>query len=175
MLGLPCRIPRRLWDQKVAGSHTVAPRASPRADSRPIRCLMHQRPKQIRSAKISSVTSATGAQVRSGDSDRSEVPGLVGCSWTGTLPCATCRIARRRDVAFCDVVSWRNFTDHGFSRLGDILCLNIGMGFARTRNVMSACFFEGKSPLSIGVIPPSPGVVDQYYIDSTGEGDDGRN
>src|ERR1700737_1182290 len=32
----------------------------------------------------------------------------------------------------------------------------------------------GKSPLSIGVIPPSSGVVDQYYNDSTGEGDDGE-
>ena len=32
----------------------------------------------------------------------------------------------------------------------------------------------GKDPLSIGKIPPTPGLVDQYFNDSTGEGDDGE-
>src|ERR1700712_1029949 len=32
----------------------------------------------------------------------------------------------------------------------------------------------GKDPLSIGQIPPTPGLVDQYFNDSTGEGDDGE-
>ena len=32
----------------------------------------------------------------------------------------------------------------------------------------------GKDPLVIGVIPPTPGLVDQYFNDSTGEGDDGE-
>ena len=32
----------------------------------------------------------------------------------------------------------------------------------------------GKDPLSIGRIPPTPGVVDEYFNDSTGEGDDGE-
>ena len=31
-----------------------------------------------------------------------------------------------------------------------------------------------KSPLSVGRIPPTPGVVDQYFNDSTGQGDDGE-
>ena len=31
----------------------------------------------------------------------------------------------------------------------------------------------GKDPLSIGQIPPTPGVVDKYFNDSTGEGDAG--
>jgi hypothetical protein len=31
-----------------------------------------------------------------------------------------------------------------------------------------------KNPLSIGSIPPSPGIVDQWYNDSTGEGDNGE-
>jgi Mn-containing catalase len=31
-----------------------------------------------------------------------------------------------------------------------------------------------KNPLSIGLIPPTPGIVDQWYNDSTGEGDNGE-
>ena len=33
----------------------------------------------------------------------------------------------------------------------------------------------GKDPLTIGKIPPTPGLVDQYFNDSTGEGDDGED
>ncbi len=32
----------------------------------------------------------------------------------------------------------------------------------------------GKPPLAVGLIPPTPGIVDQWYNDSTGEGDDGE-
>src|SRR6195952_4354059 len=32
----------------------------------------------------------------------------------------------------------------------------------------------GKPSLSIGLIPPTPGIVDQYYNDSTGKGDRGE-
>ncbi len=32
----------------------------------------------------------------------------------------------------------------------------------------------GKDPLSIGEIPPTPGLVDKYFNDSTGEGDEGE-
>jgi Mn-containing catalase len=32
----------------------------------------------------------------------------------------------------------------------------------------------GKDSLSVGLIPPMPGVVDQYFNDSTGAGDDGE-
>jgi Mn-containing catalase len=32
----------------------------------------------------------------------------------------------------------------------------------------------GKGPLSVGRIPPTPGLVDQYFDDSTGEGDNGE-
>jgi len=31
----------------------------------------------------------------------------------------------------------------------------------------------GKPPLSVGLIPPTPGLVDQYFNDSTGASDDG--
>jgi Mn-containing catalase len=33
----------------------------------------------------------------------------------------------------------------------------------------------GKAPLSIGQLPPSPGLVDQYFNDSTGEGEQGKD
>ena len=42
------------------------------------------------------------------------------------------------------------------------------------RAFMQALESLGKHPLSIGAIPPTPGIVDQYYNDSTGEGDDGE-
>src|SRR3954454_16868908 len=32
----------------------------------------------------------------------------------------------------------------------------------------------GKDPLSIGLIPPTPGLVDEYFNDSTGQGDNGE-
>jgi Mn-containing catalase len=31
----------------------------------------------------------------------------------------------------------------------------------------------GKAPFSVGKIPPTPVLVDQYFNDSTGEGDEG--
>jgi Mn-containing catalase len=42
------------------------------------------------------------------------------------------------------------------------------------RAFMQALESLGKDPLDIGEIPPTPGIVDQYYNDSTGEGDDGE-
>jgi Mn-containing catalase len=33
----------------------------------------------------------------------------------------------------------------------------------------------GKNPLSVGQIPPTPGVVDQFFNDSTGEGEMGKD
>src|ERR1700748_110208 len=42
------------------------------------------------------------------------------------------------------------------------------------RAFMQAWDSLGTAPLSIGLIPPPPGIVNQYYNDSTGEGDDGE-
>jgi Mn-containing catalase len=39
---------------------------------------------------------------------------------------------------------------------------------------MAALDSMGKDALEIGKIPPTPGLVDQYFNDSTGEGDDGE-
>src|SRR6187455_2092351 len=43
------------------------------------------------------------------------------------------------------------------------------------RAFMQALDSLGKHPLSIGLIPPTPGIVDQWYNDSTGEGDQGES
>ena len=42
------------------------------------------------------------------------------------------------------------------------------------RAFMQALESLKKDPLTIGMIPPTPGIVDQYYNDSTGTGDDGE-
>jgi Mn-containing catalase len=42
------------------------------------------------------------------------------------------------------------------------------------RAFMQALDSLGKGPLSIGIIPPTPHIVDQYYNDSTGQGDQGE-
>ena len=42
------------------------------------------------------------------------------------------------------------------------------------RAFMQALDSLNKPALSIGLIPPTPGIVDQWYNDSTGEGDDGE-
>ena len=42
------------------------------------------------------------------------------------------------------------------------------------RAFMQALDSLGKGPLSIGIIPPTPDIVDQYYNDSTGQGDQGE-
>lgn len=38
---------------------------------------------------------------------------------------------------------------------------------------MGALESMGKDPLKIGLIPPTPGIVDQYFNDSTGENEEG--
>src|SRR5689334_13786693 len=38
---------------------------------------------------------------------------------------------------------------------------------------MAALDSLGKDPLEIGLIPPTPGVVNQFFNDSSGKGDDG--
>jgi Mn-containing catalase len=39
---------------------------------------------------------------------------------------------------------------------------------------MAALESMGKDPLDIGAIPPTPGVIDQFFNDSTGEGNHGE-
>ena len=39
---------------------------------------------------------------------------------------------------------------------------------------MAALESMGKDPLDVGLIPPTPGIVNQFFNDSTGEGDQGE-
>lgn len=39
---------------------------------------------------------------------------------------------------------------------------------------MAALDSMGKNPLEIGLIPPTPGVVEMFFNDSTGKGDNGE-
>ena len=40
---------------------------------------------------------------------------------------------------------------------------------------MKALESMGKGPLKVGEIPPTPGLVDQFFDDSTGSGDAGSD
>lgn len=46
----------------------------------------------------------------------------------------------------------------------------LGKNFVSSGNLL----IPGEGPLAVGFIPPTPGIVDQYYNDSTGEGDQGE-
>jgi Mn-containing catalase len=63
-----------------------------------------------------------------------------------------------------------NFTDDAGSK--DALQFLMTREITHMKAFMLALESLGKDPLSIGKIPPTPGLVDQYFNDSTGEGDD---
>ena len=64
-----------------------------------------------------------------------------------------------------------NFTDDPGTK--DALQFLMTREITHMKAFMLALESMGKDPLSIGAIPPTPGVVDQYINDSTGPGDDG--
>ncbi len=66
-----------------------------------------------------------------------------------------------------------NFTDDAGSK--DALQFLMTREITHMKAFALALESLGKDPLSIGEIPPTPGVVDQYINDSTGEGDDGEH
>lgn len=64
-----------------------------------------------------------------------------------------------------------NFTDDPGTK--DALQFLMTREITHMKVFMSALESMGKDPLKIGLIPPTPGIVDQYYNDSTGENEDG--
>lgn len=64
-----------------------------------------------------------------------------------------------------------NFTDDPDTK--DALQFLMTREITHMKVFMSALESMGKDPLEIGLILPTPGVVDQYYNDSTGENDEG--
>ncbi len=76
---------------------------------------------------------------------------------------ARAKIVYERLIDFCD--------DRGTKEALQFLMTR---EITHMRAFMQALASLKKEPLSIGRIPPTPGIVDQYYNDSTGEGDDGE-
>lgn len=64
-----------------------------------------------------------------------------------------------------------NFTDDPGTK--DALQFLMTREITHLKVFMSALESLGKDPLDIGAIPPSPGIVDQYFNDSTGVNDEG--
>ena len=76
---------------------------------------------------------------------------------------ARAKIVYERLISFCD--------DAGTK---DALQFLMTREITHMKAFMAALDSMGKPPLSIGQIPPTAGVVDDYYNDSTGEGDHGE-
>ena len=76
---------------------------------------------------------------------------------------ARAKIVYERLINFCD--------DPGTK---DALQFLMTREITHMKAFMAALDSMGKPALSIGKIPPTPEIVDQYYNDSTGEGDDGE-
>jgi Mn-containing catalase len=76
---------------------------------------------------------------------------------------ARAKIVYERLINFCD--------DSGTK---DALQFLMTREITHMKAFMVALTSMGKDPLSIGLIPPTPDVVNQYFNDSTGEGDMGE-
>ena len=75
---------------------------------------------------------------------------------------ARAKIVYERLIDFCD--------DPGSK---DALQFLMTREITHMKAFMIALESLGKDPLSIGKVPPTPGVVDEYYDDSTGDGEHG--
>jgi Mn-containing catalase len=64
-----------------------------------------------------------------------------------------------------------NFTDDQGTK--DALQFLMTREITHMKAFMAALESLGKDPLEIGLIPPTPGIVNQFFNDSTGENDDG--
>ncbi|MES2981068.1 MAG: manganese catalase family protein [Verrucomicrobiota bacterium] len=64
-----------------------------------------------------------------------------------------------------------NFTDDQGTK--DALQFLMTREITHMKVFMAALESMGKDPLDIGAIPPTPGIVNHYYNDSTGENEDG--
>jgi Mn-containing catalase len=76
---------------------------------------------------------------------------------------ARAKIVYERLIHFCD--------DPGTK---DALLFLMTREITHLKAFMAALESMGKDPLVIGEIPPTPGIVEQFYNDSTGQGDDGE-
>jgi Mn-containing catalase len=65
-----------------------------------------------------------------------------------------------------------NFCDDSGSK--DALQFLMTREITHMKAFMAALDSMGKDPLEIGKLPPTPGIVNQFFNDSTGEGDEGE-
>jgi Mn-containing catalase len=75
---------------------------------------------------------------------------------------ARAKIVYERLINFCD--------DSGTK---DALQFLMTREITHMKAFMAALESMGKDPLAVGEIPPTPGVVDKFFNDSSGRGDDG--
>jgi manganese catalase len=66
-----------------------------------------------------------------------------------------------------------NFTDDSGTR--DALQFLMTREITHMKAFAAALESLGKDPFAVGKLPPTPGLVDQYFNDSTGEGDAGQD
>lgn len=64
-----------------------------------------------------------------------------------------------------------NFTDDSGTK--EALTFLMTREITHMKVFMAALDSMGKDPLDIGMIPPTPGIVDHYYNDSIGENKEG--
>ena len=76
---------------------------------------------------------------------------------------ARAKIVYERLINFCDDVGTK-----------DALQFLMTREITHLKAFMAALESMGKDPLEIGKIPPTPGIVNQFYNDSTGKGDNGE-
>src|SRR3954464_1104546 len=76
---------------------------------------------------------------------------------------ARAKIVYERLINFCDDPGTR-----------DALQFLMTREITHMKAFMIALESIGKDPLAVGKIPPTPGVVDQFFNDSTGKGDNGE-
>jgi len=76
---------------------------------------------------------------------------------------ARAKIVYERLIDFCD--------DPGSK---DALQFLMTREITHMKAFMAALDSMGKDPLQIGEIPPTPGIVNKFFNDSTGEGDEGE-
>jgi len=76
---------------------------------------------------------------------------------------ARAKIVYERLIDFCD--------DPGTK---DALQFLMTREITHMKAFMLALDSLGKDPLAVGMLPPTPGIVDQYFNDSTGQGDQGE-
>jgi Mn-containing catalase len=135
---------------------------------------MHLKPmkKEAEAAELDPLIAITGgggvalrdSQGNAWTADYLKVTGDLGVDLRNNIAAeARAKITYERLINFCD--------DRGTKEALQFLMTR---EITHMRAFMQALDSLGLDPLAVGLIPPSPGIVDQYFNDSTGTGDHGE-